>query len=101
MSEQSGLYDRITIGGETFRRWHSSPELQVMQDGAWTSIPYVANRAILAMIENMNAAIAAEREECAKIADAIAERWYSTDEKNGGPAAEEVAAAIRSRSNPT
>lgn len=69
MTEASGLYDKITIGGESFRRWHSSPELQVMQDGAWTSIPYVANRAILAMIENMNAAIADEREACAKIAE--------------------------------
>lgn len=71
MTKASGLYDKITIGGETFRGWHSSPELQVMQDGAWTSIPYVANRAILAMIENMNAAISDEREACAKIVDPI------------------------------
>ena len=69
MSEETGLYDKITIGGETFRRFHSSQELQVLQDGVWTSIPYVGNRAILKMIENMMAAVQDEREACAKIAD--------------------------------
>lgn len=42
-------------------------------------------------------AIAAEREACAKIADGVAERWFGLGEQNGGPAAEEVAAAIRER----
>lgn len=59
-------------------------------------------KAIEKVLETVEAeAIAAEREENAKLADAIAERWYATDEKNGGPAAEEIAAAIRARGQTT
>jgi len=67
MSEETGLYDKLTIGGEQFRRWQTTKSLEVYQDGKWTSIPYAAQRAI-------DAAIAAEREACAKIAADWAEK---------------------------
>ena len=92
MSEETGLYDKITIGGETFRKWHSTPTIEVMQDGVWTSIPYVAQRAILA-------AVAAEREACAKIADALAAEPWGHPEQ--GTTCEHIAAVIRARGQTT
>lgn len=100
MTGQSGLYDKITICGETFRRFHSSEELQVLQDGVWTSIPYVGNRAILKIIENMMAAVQDEREACAKIAETAA---VSTEDVDLAvdDARHAIAAAIRARGENT
>lgn len=99
MSEETGLYDKLTIGGEPFRRWHSTGTLEVFQDGKWTSIPIVAQRAI----DAITLAIVAEREACAKIAEEVARGLIiSTDHDRGlSQASTFIADAIRARGQTT
>lgn len=49
MSEESGLYDVVTIEGNKFRVWQSTGTIECMSDGRWTSIPQAAQAVISAM----------------------------------------------------
>lgn len=97
---ETGLYDVFVTPSGKFRRWQSTGTVECMAGGNWTSIPEPAQ----AEIKRVRDLVLAEREACAKIAEAYAmeaattlEHVIAEDVQRLHDQADSIASAIRAR----